>query len=579
VTLGDVNGDGILDIITANRDSDNASVLLGNGNGTFGIKTDFTTGDRPLFVTLGDVNGDGILDIITANSNSNDASVLLGNGNGTFAAKTDFGTGTDPYSLTLGDVNGDGILDIITANYGSDDASVLLGNGNGTFQGQQTFGTGVGTSPASVTLGDVNGDGRLDIITANYGSNNASVLLNILAFTGQTATVAPSVTVNTGKVPVTAATLTIAGTGFDTTAANNIVTFSSGTGIVTSATATQLTVTFNTAPSLGSLTAVVTTNAISSGSAVQVANIVASTTTALTSSVNPSVFGQSVTFTATVAPVAPGAGAATGSVEFFNGGTSLGIGTLSSGSATSAAITNFGVGTHSITAVYSGDSSFATSTSSVVSQVVNLGSANTPTFGPPTATAGGFTVQISNYNGAFTYGGTATAGGTVAISNTGLVTVSGVAANTSSTATITTTRTGYASGSAPVTATSSPSRPTINSAATLNGGKGGTPYVMTYATLRAALNVTNGVSIVVQSVQSGSLQKWSGSKWVTVSTAANAPLTQRSVSVGDKIRWLPPAGASGSRPAFKARAWDGSQYSAATAQVKINLAPVFWFRR
>jgi hypothetical protein len=523
------------------------------------------------------VNGDGILDIITANSNSNDASVLLGIGNGTFGAKTDFGTGTEPFSVTLGDVNGDGKLDIITANGTSNTASVLLGNGNGTFQTQVPYGTG--TKPTSVTLGDVNGDGRLDIITANYGSNNASVLLNILAFTGQTATVAPSVTVNTSKVPVTATTLTIAGTGFDTTAANNIVTFSSGTGTVTSATVTQLTVTFITAPSLGSLTAVVTTNAISSGSAVQVANIVANTTTALTSSVNPSVFGQSVTFTATVAPVSPGAGTATGSVEFFNGVASLGIVTLSSGSATSAAITNFGVGTHSITAVYSGDSSFGTSTSSVVSQVVNLGIANTPTFGPPTGIAGGFTVQISNYNGAFTYGGTATAGGTVAISNTGLVTVSGVAANTSSTATITTTRTGYASGSAPVTATSSPSRPTINSAATLNGGKGGTPYVMTYATLRAALNVTNGVSIVVQSVQSGTLQKWSGKKWVTVSTAANATLTQRTVAVGDTIRWLPPAGVSGNRLAFKANAWDGSLYSAVTAQVTINLARVIWFRK
>jgi len=573
VTLGDVNGDGILDIITANRDSDNASVLLGNGNGTFGIKTDFTTGDRPLFVTLGDVNGDGHLDIITANSNSDDASVLLGNGNGTFSAKTDFGTGTNPYSLTLGDVNGDGILDIITANYGSDDASVLLGNGNGTFQGQQTFGTGAGTSPASVVLGDVNGDGRLDIITANYGSNNASVLLNILAFTGQTATVAPSVTVNTVNVSVTAATLTIAGTGFDTTVANNIVTFSSGTGIVTSATATQLTVSFITAPSLGSLTAVVTTNAISSGSAVQVANIVANTTTALTSSVNPSVFGQSVTFTATVAPVSPGAGTATGSVEFFNGGTSLGIVTLSSGSATSAAITNFGVGTHSITAVYSGDSSFATSTSSVVSQVVDLGMANTPTFGPPTATAGGFTVQISNYNGAFTYGGTATAGGTVAISNTGLVTVSGVAANTSSTATITTTQAGYANGSAQVTATSL-SRPTINWLATLWRGRTGTPFVMTYATLQSALKVANGVSIVIQSVQSGVVQKWSGTAWVTVSTAPNASLTQRTVSAGDKIRWVPPAGVSGDRLAFKAKAWDGSLYSLATARVTINLTSV-----
>ena len=66
--------------------------------------------------------------------------------------------------------------------------------------------------------------------------------------------------------------------------------------------------------------------------------------------------------------------------------------------------------------------------------------------------------------------------------------------------------------------------------------------------------------------------------WVTVSTAANAPLAQRTVAVGDKIRWLPPAGASGSRPAFKARAWDGSQYSAATAQVTSKL-PVFWFRK
>jgi hypothetical protein len=66
---------------------------------------------------------------------------------------------------------------------------------------------------------------------------------------------------------------------------------------------------------------------------------------------------------------------------------------------------------------------------------------------------------------------------------------------------------------------------------------------------------------------------------VTVSTAANATLTQRTVAVGDTIRWLPPAGVSGDRLAFKANAWDGSQYSAVTAQVKINLARVFWFRR
>jgi hypothetical protein len=210
----------------------------------------------------------------------------------------------------------------------------------------------------------------------------------------------------------------------------------------------------------------------------------------------------------------------------------------------------------------------------------SLNAANTPTFGTPTATADGFTVQISNYDATFTYGGTATAGGTVAISNTGLVTVSGVAANTSSTATITTTRTGYVNGSAQVTATSvnPANRPTINSAATLKRGKAGTPYVMNYATLRAALKVANGVSIVIQSVQSGAVQKWSGTAWVTVSTAADAPLTQRSVSAGDKIRWMPPAGVAGNRPAFRANAWNGSLYSAVTAQVTINLARVTWFR-
>ena len=178
----------------------------------------------------------------------------------------------------------------------------------------------------------------------------------------------------------------------------------------------------------------------------------ASSAIVLIAAPNPSVFGQSITFTATVAAVSPGAGTVAGTVEFFDGVTSLGTVTLVSGSATSAAITNFGVSTHSITAVYSGDASFVTSTSTAVSQVVNLATANTPTFGIPTSTADGFTVQISNYVGAFTYGGTATTG-TVSISGA-VVTVTGVAANTSSTATITTTQTNYANGSALVTATS-----------------------------------------------------------------------------------------------------------------------------
>jgi len=176
----------------------------------------------------------------------------------------------------------------------------------------------------------------------------------------------------------------------------------------------------------------------------------APTTTALASSVNPSVFGQSVTFTATVTGSSP-----TGTVTFKNGSNTLGTGFLNSGVATYST-SSLAVGNgNSITAEYGGDANNQASTSTSVSQVVNPGVANTPTFGSPTSTADGFTVLISNYDGLFTYAGTATpTGALVVISSNGLVTVTNVAASTSSTATITTTRANYVIGSAPVTATS-----------------------------------------------------------------------------------------------------------------------------
>ena len=94
--------------------------------------------------------------------------------------------------------------------------------------------------------------------------------------------------------------------------------------------------------------------------------------------------------------------------------------------------------------------------------------------------------------------------------------------------------------------------------------------------LRASLNVadvdTASPTIVIQTINSGSLHKWSGTSWVNVSTAATAAFAQRSLSVGQKIRWVPPAGVSGDRPAFKVKAWHGSLYSAGTAQVTVNLA-------
>jgi hypothetical protein len=111
---------------------------------------------------LGDVNGDGTLDIITANQGSNNVSVLLGTGDGTFATQGIFGAQNagGAYSVTLGDVNGDGKLDIATANRSANGVSVLLGNGDGTFQASQSF--SAGGNQFAVALGDLNGDGTID---------------------------------------------------------------------------------------------------------------------------------------------------------------------------------------------------------------------------------------------------------------------------------------------------------------------------------------------------------------------------------------------------------------------------------
>src|SRR5712692_2442114 len=120
----------------------------------------------------------------------------------------------------------------------------------------------------------------------------------------------------------------------------------------------------------------------------------ASTTTTVTSSANPSVFGQGVTFTATVAAVAPGSGTATGTVTFKDGATTLGTGTLSAGQATFAT-SSLTVATHSITAVYGGDPNFVTSTSSALSQAVNQASTGTSLTSSPNPSVFGQTVNFT----------------------------------------------------------------------------------------------------------------------------------------------------------------------------------------
>ncbi|MGI9106685.1 MAG: FG-GAP-like repeat-containing protein, partial [Pyrinomonadaceae bacterium] len=175
VAVGDFNGDGNQDLASANFTSDDVSVLLGNGAGGFGGASNFGAGDGAISVAVGDFNGDGNQDLATANQNASTVSILLGDGAGNFAAATNFGVGRNPYVVVVGDFNGDGKQDLATANFNSSNVSVLLGDGAGSFAAATNFGTAI--SPQSVTVGDFNGDGKLDLATANFDSNDVSVLL------------------------------------------------------------------------------------------------------------------------------------------------------------------------------------------------------------------------------------------------------------------------------------------------------------------------------------------------------------------------------------------------------------------
>ncbi|CAF4487476.1 unnamed protein product, partial [Rotaria magnacalcarata] len=158
IASGDINGDGISEIVVAYKNSDNVDLLVTYNNVSFENQMAFSTRFLPQSVAVGDFNNDSRLDIVIANSNDNNVSILLGYGNGSFQNQMTFSTGSLPQSVAVGDFNNDTQLDIVVANYGGNDVSVLLGYGNGSFQNQMTFSTG--SLPQSVAVGDFNNDTR-----------------------------------------------------------------------------------------------------------------------------------------------------------------------------------------------------------------------------------------------------------------------------------------------------------------------------------------------------------------------------------------------------------------------------------
>jgi hypothetical protein len=183
LAVGDFNKDGSRDLAVTNVLDNTVSVLLGNGDGSFQAAVNYPGGDVPLAIVTGDLNGDGKTDLIVADAGNLAAnsggylSVYLGRGNGAFDFGGNFSVGVNPSALAIGDFNRDGKLDVAAANHGTNNVTVLLGKGDGTLMPAPGASPHVGTHPSSIIAADFNGDGKLDLATANNDSNSVSILL------------------------------------------------------------------------------------------------------------------------------------------------------------------------------------------------------------------------------------------------------------------------------------------------------------------------------------------------------------------------------------------------------------------
>ena len=179
IAVGDFNKDGNLDVVTANSNGGTISLFRGNGLGSFASQSTFSagTGSAPYHAIAADFNGDGWLDVATANNGNATFSVLLNNQVGGFSPFTSFATASQPRYLAVGDFNNDSFFDIAVVNYNSNSLSIRLGDGLGGFGGSTAVLTSFfgASNPSSVITNDFNRDGNADLAVTMFTGNRVLI--------------------------------------------------------------------------------------------------------------------------------------------------------------------------------------------------------------------------------------------------------------------------------------------------------------------------------------------------------------------------------------------------------------------
>lgn len=175
VIAADLNADGHVDLAAVSAAFDSLVIMLGNGSGAFASYTTAGVGTGPFGLTAADLDGDGDPDVVTADHHADQLTVLYNNGNGAFPTKLTLTAGNEPMRVVAADFDGDNDIDLASANVTSDDVSVFLNNG-GSFSPQSRF--DVGNGPWGICAADFDGDGDVDLATGDYESTDVYILKN-----------------------------------------------------------------------------------------------------------------------------------------------------------------------------------------------------------------------------------------------------------------------------------------------------------------------------------------------------------------------------------------------------------------